>query len=171
MNLEPLIQTLETEVDIYKNFKEIEEGKTEVIVAGDLEKLDGILNTEEMLRMKLQGIEKKRIEIMKSLGLGNKTLLGVIETAEHKYKEKLSGIFKDLNFYIDALKQINDRNTKLVKARLEIIASVTKLFKEPKPGAKSGKNAGGSNEKIYGKNAKVLDQPDDFGTSVINKKI
>ena len=172
MNLASLIQTLETEVGIYKDFKELEEGKTAVIVEGDIEKLDEILNTEHMIHMKLQGVEKKRIETMRSLDLAGKTLVDVIEIASGKDKEKLSGILNDLNDYIDALRQINDHNTKLVKSRLEIIASVTKLFKEPKAAhaQTAGAKSAGS-EKIYGKNAKVLDQPGEYGTSVISKKI
>ena len=170
MNLASLIQILETEVGIYKDFKEIEEGKTAVIVEGDIEKLDEILNTEQMMHMKLQSIEKKRIEAMRVLGLAGKTLVDVIGLANGPDKEKLSEILDDLNNYIDALRQINDHNTKLVKSRLEIIASVTKLFKEPKAASTAGAKKAGS-EKIYGKNAKVLDQPEQYETSVISKKI
>jgi len=168
MNLDSLMQTLETEVGIYKDFKDIEEGKTAVIVEGDIEKLDDILNTEHMMHMKLQGVEKKRIETMRSLGLAGKTLVDVIALAAEKDKPRLNGILDDLNLYIDALRQINDHNTKLVRARLEIIETVTKIFHEPgaAPGAK---NAGG--EKIYGKNAKVFDQSGDYEASVISKKI
>ena len=169
MNFEPLIQTLETEVDIYKSFKEIEENKTAVIIEGDIEKLDGMLNAGHALHMKLQGVERKRMEAMKTLGLGDKTLIGVIELADGEAKEKLSKILDDLNYYIDALKHINDYNTKLVRSRLEIISSVTKLFNDPQKNEKAGKSK--VSEKIYGKNAKVLDQPNEFGASVINKKI
>jgi len=166
MNFEPLIQTLESEVEIYKTFKETEESKTAVIAEGNIEKLDEMLNIGHMLHMKLQNAEKKRIEAMGTLGLGGKTLAEVAEIAEGADKEKLSGILDDLNLYIDALKQINGYNTKLVKSRLDIISSVTKLMQEPQKGAK---NTG--SEKLYGKNAKVLDQPSGLGKSVINKKI
>ena len=168
MNLESLVQTLETEVGIYKDFKEIEEGKTAIIIEGDIDKLDETLNTEHMMHMKLQGIEKKRIETMRNLGLAGKTLVDVIELAKGKDKEKLTQILEDLNFYIDALKQINDQNTRLVKSRLEIISSVSKMFREPKSAGKA-KSAG--SEKTYGKNAKVTDHSGEFETSVINKKI
>jgi len=166
MNFAPLINTLETELEIYKNFEKIEEEKTSVITAGEIEKLDGILNTEQMLHMKLQDIEKKRIEAMRVLGLSGKTLSAVISLAEGQNKNILSGIFEDLNMCIDNLKKINEQNTKLVKARLEVIASVTKLFKDPGTNVKNG-----GNEKIYGKNAKVLEDPNEFEPSVIHKKI
>ena len=170
MNLDSLIQTLETEVGIYKDFKEIEEGKTAVIIEGDIEKLDEILNREHIMHMKLQSIEKKRIETMRGLGLAGKTLADVISVAQGRAKEKLSEILNELNDYIDDLKQINDHNTKLVKARLEIISNVSKMFREPAktPAAGARSPAG---EKIYGKNAKVTDQPGEFETAVISKKI
>ena len=166
MNFNSLINTLETELTVYKKFEEIEEEKTAVITAGDVEKLDGILNTEQMLHMKLQDTEKKRIEAMRVLGLGDKTLSGVIALADGKEKEKLSELFDGLNMCIGALRVINDRNTKLIKARLEVISSVTKLFKEPDKGAKNN-----GNEKIYGKNAKILDRTDELEQSVVHKKI
>jgi len=171
MNLASLIQILDTEVGIYKDFKEIEEGKTAVIIEGDIEKLDEILNTEHMMHMKLQSIEKKRIETMRALGLAGKTLVDVIELANEQDKVKLDQILDDLNNYIDALRQINDHNTRLVKSRLEIIASVTKLFKEPKAASAAAGVKNTASEKIYGKNAKVLDQAGEYETSVISKKI
>ena len=166
MNFGALISTLETELGVYKKFEEIEGEKTAVIIEGEIEKLDGILNVEQMLQMKLQDVEKKRINSMRTLGLGEKTLAAVIELADGEEKKKLSGLLEDLNICIDALKLINERNTKLVMARLDVISSVTKLFKEPGAGAK-----GSGNEKIYGKNAKVLDSSKEFEPSVIHKKI
>ncbi|MCL2097030.1 MAG: flagellar protein FlgN [Oscillospiraceae bacterium] len=178
MNLGTLIQTLEAEVGIYKDFKEIEEGKTAVIIDGDIEKLDEILNTEHMMHMKLQSVEKKRIETMKTLGLAGKTLAGVIELADGGEQKILSDILEGLISHTDALKQINDYNTKLVMSRLEVISSVTKLFGEASPGSPaSGAQRASktskieSGDKIYGRNAKVLEQPGKFGASVISKKI
>lgn len=173
MNFGALIKTLETEVDIYKNFTEIEGNKTVVIVNGDIEKLDEILNTEHMLHMKVQGMEKKRIEIMKSLNLDGKTLTDVIGLASGEEKEKLSEILEDLNVYTDSLRQINDYNVRLVKSRLDIISSVTQLYKDS-GGEKDAAPVVGRNkksDKIYGKNAKVLEQASEFEAPMINKKI
>ena len=171
MDFGALIRTLETEVDIYKEFTEIEKNKTDVIVKGDIEELDKILNTEQMLNMKAQSVEKKRLEIMKNLNLESKTLVDVIDLAEGNEKEKLSGILDSLHAYIDSLKQINGYNVKLVNSRLDIISSVTKMFKDPAPadGIAGGRN--NKSEKIYGKNAKAVDQTNDFEPPMIKKKI
>ena len=182
MDFGALIQTLENEVDIYKEFVEIEGNKSIVIANGEVERLDTILNTEHMLHMKAQAVEKKRMEIMKSLNLEEKTLINVIDIAEGEAeKEKLTEILDDLTAYTDSLKQINEYNIKLVKARLEIVSSVANLFKEP-AGAGGNNNANNSNisninvkksggEKIYGKNAKVVEQPGEYEPPMINKKI
>jgi len=167
MKFKNLIQTLETQINIYKEYIEIEKSKTNAVVNSDIIKLDGILSSEEILYMKSQSYEKKRINIMKSLNLENKTLLEVIDFAEGKEKDRLSEILEELSFYIDELKQVNECNKKLVKSRLDIISAITESFKDPE--GKSGKNGG--KIKYYGKNAKIAEQVERFDSSVIRKRI
>ena len=173
MNFKTLIQSLEAEVDIYKKFEEIEETKTSAIVSGDIEKLDEILNTEQMLHMKVQSLEKKRVETMRNLNLDGKTLIYVIELAEGEEKEKLSEIYDELNFYIDSIKQINEYNTKLVKSRLDIISVVTEYLKEP--AAKNPKNFGNfakiTGKLTYGKDAKISANTSDLEPAMIRKRV
>jgi len=172
MDFAALIKALEIEIDIYKDFTEIEGNKTAVIINGDIEELDRILNTEYMLNMKAQNVEKKRLEIMKNLSLEGQTLVSVIDMAEGNDKEKLSEILDNLHAYIDTLKQINGYNVKLVNSRLDIISAVKKMYKDPAPA--DGKTTAGMNnksEKIYGKNAKAVEQASDFDPPMIKKKI
>jgi acylphosphatase len=167
-----LIKTLGDEVEIYKSFAENEDGKTAVIASGDVEKLDDMLNTGHMLHMKIQSAEKKRLEIMKGLGLEGKKLSQIIDLAEGREKEKLAEILDDLNFYTDSLKKINDYNARLVKSRLSIISALSDAFAEPsgQPGAAGKKKPGGKNT-YYGKDAKVSETADGNDTPVLNKKI
>ena len=173
MNFKTLIQSLEAEVDIYKKFEEIEETKTSAIVSGDIEKLDEILNTEQMLHMKVQSIERKRIETMRNMNLDGKTLIYVIELAEGEEKEKLSEIFEELNFYIDSIKQINEYNTKLVKSRLDIISVVTEYLKEP--AIKSPQHAGHfskiAGKLTYGKDAKISSHASELEPAMVRKRV
>ena len=176
MNFKMLIQSLEAEVDIYKKFEEIEETKTSAIVNGDIEKLDEILTIEQMLHMKVQSLEKKRIETMRNLNLDGKTLIYVIELAEGAEKEKLTEIYEELNFYIDSIKQINEYNTKLVKSRLDIISVVTEYLREP--AYKAPKNIGsiGNFTKIagkltYGKDAKISTHANELEPAIIRKRV
>ena len=176
MDFGNLIKALEIETEIYKKFAEIENEKTAVILEGNIEKLDGILNAEQELHMKVQNVEKMRIAVIKSFGLGleNKTLLDIIGLSENKQKKRLSELFEDLNDCIGRIKQINEHNTMLVKSRLEIISAVNGLYLDPKTGAKV-KQAGGSpqgdNINIYGKDAKISRQPGDFERKVVRKRL
>ena len=176
MNFKALIQSLESEVDIYKKFEEIEETKTTAIVGGDIEKLDEILTVEQMLHMKVQSLEKKRIETMRTMNLDGKTLIYVIELAEGEEKEKLSEIYDELNFYIDSIKQINEYNTKLVKSRLDIISVVTEYLKEPAYKAPKSIGNMGTYAKItgrltYGKDAKVSNLANELEPAIIRKRV
>ena len=171
MDFVNLIKALETESDLYKKFTEVENEKTAVIVEGNIEKLDGILNLEQELHMKVQNIERTRIAVLKNLGLDNKKMLDIIELSEGGQKERLSGLFADLNEHISAVKKINEYNTKLVKSRLEIVSAINNMYINPEAGTKSRQTGAAKGEVIYGKDAKVSRQTDEFERAVVRKKL
>jgi cell division protein ZapA (FtsZ GTPase activity inhibitor) len=171
MDFGNLIKALETESEIYRKFKEVENEKTAVIVEGDIEKLDRILNIEQRLHMEAQNIEKMRAAALKNLGLDKKTMLDVIEMSEGGQKERLIKLFGDLNEHISAIKKINEYNTKLVKSRLEIISAVNNLYIDPETGAKAKQAGASKGEAIYGKDAKVLMQTGEYEPAVVRKKL
>ena len=171
MDFVNLIKALETEAELYKRFTEVENEKTAVIIEGNIEKLDGILNLEQELHMKVQNIEKTRVAVLKNLGLENKKMLDVIELSEGGQKEQLAKLFGDLNEHISTIKKINEYNTKLVKSRLEIISAVNNLYINPETGAKAKQTSGSKGEVIYGKDAKVSRQTGEFERAVIRKKL
>jgi len=171
MNFVNLINVLETEAGLYKKFTEVENEKTAVIIEGDIEKLDGILNLEQELHMKVQNIEKTRIAALKNMGLENKKMLDIIELSEGEQKERLEKVFGDLNEHISATKKINEHNTKLVKSRLEIISAVNNLYIDPETGTKSKPIRSSKGEVIYGKDAKISRQTGEFERAVVRKKL
>ena len=171
MDFVNLIKALETEAELYKKFTEVENEKTAVIIEGDIEKLDGILNTEQELHMKVQNVEKSRVAALKTLGLENKKMLDVIELSEGAQRERLAKLFGDLNEHISAIKKINEHNTKLVKSRLEIISAVNNLYMDPATGAKQKQPGRTKGEAIYGKDAKVVRQSEEFERAVVRKKL
>lgn len=172
MDFGNLIKALEIELEIYKKFAEVEDEKTAVIIEGNIEKLDAILNVEQGFNMKVQNIEKTRIAAVKNLGLEKKTLPDIIDMSEGGQKETLSRLFNELNNHISAIKRINAYNTKLVKSRLEIIAAVNSLYIDPETGTKV-KRAGSSpgEAAIYGKDAKITSQTGSFERAVVRKKL
>jgi flagellar biosynthesis/type III secretory pathway chaperone len=172
MDFENLITVLEAETEIYRQFMEIENEKTAVIIEGDINKLDGILNTEQGLHMKVQNIERTRAAALRNLGLGKKTLVDVIEMSGGEQKAKLEKLFGDLNGHINTIKKINEHNTKLVKSRLEIISAVNNLYIHPETGVGAKQQAGASKgEAMYGKDAKISRQEADYERAVVRKKL
>ena len=170
MDFGNLIKALEAESEIYKKFAEVEDEKTAVIVEGNIEKLDGILNAEQELHMKVQNIEKTRLTAIRNLGLDRKTLIDVIELSQGDQKEELAKQFDHLNHYISEIKRINEYNTKLVKSRLEIISAVNSLYMDPEAKQPAG-SAPRDNTAVYGKDAKVSQQPGNFERAVVRKKL
>ena len=171
MDFKDLIKVLEAETEIYKSFAETENEKTGVIIEGDVEKLDAILILEQELYMKVQSIEKARMGVIKNLGLEKNTLVDVIALSGGSQKVRLAELFDELNNNISAIKQLNEYNTRLVKSRLEIISDMTRLYEYPgakKPGGSSGSTKG---EATYGKDAKVMRQPESFERAVVRKKM
>ena len=172
MNLEILIKTLEAEVEVYNELVRVETDKTNIIVEGNIEKLDKIMNSEQVITMKINGLEKKRMGIMDGLGLHNKTLREVIAIAKNdgnKTRGRLFKIYKDLKESTDKIKQINEQNQILIKSRLKVITDFTDYVQSavsPNTGniSKAGKMA------TYDKNAKVVQQTQQNNETTIRRK-
>ena len=171
MNFEALIKTLELEAAIYRELLQAEKEKTDILTEGNVDKLEKIMNTEQAINMKINGIEKKRIGIMDGLGLHDKTLREVIAIAqndENKTRGRLFKLYKDLKECTDQIKEVNEQNKILINARLNVITGFTDYLN----GASSKINKKGKLESIktYDKNAKVVPQTQKNSDSTIKKK-
>ena len=171
MDFGNLIKVLENETEIYKNIMETENEKTAVIIEGDVEKLDGILNVEQGLHMKARNIEKSRIAALKVLELEQKSLPDVIALSESGQKEKLMKLFGELNGYVSTIKKINEHNIKMVKSRLEIISAVNNMYIDPKTGTKATHAGSSKGETMYGKDAKISQKTNEFERATVRKKL
>lgn len=171
MNFEALINTLEAEIEIYNELLQVEKDKTNIIIEGNIEKLDKIMNTEQVLTMKINALEKKRMGIMDGLGLHTETLREVIAIAkndESKARARLFKIYKDLKECTDQIKEVNGNNSILINSRLEVITGFTDYLRSGiQPKIQKGKI-----EKMntYDKNAKIVPQVSKSTESTIRKK-
>lgn len=125
MNYEPLIKTLTDELDIYSEVLELEKKKTVAIVDGDVESLDSTLATEQILSMKINNAEKRRMGVIDGLGLNSKTLLDVVKSANNPDKTKLFRLRQKLIEIIKTIKEINEYNAILIKSRLGVMTDIT----------------------------------------------
>ena len=172
MDFANLIKALEAEAEVYRQFVETGNEKTAVIGEGDIERLDDILVAEQGLHMRAQNADKARQALLKQLGIEGRTLADVIELSVGGQKSELMRLCGDLNESISELQKINAYNTQLVKSRLEIISAVDSLYLDAETGAKAKRRTGASKgEAMYGRDAKVSQQGDDFGRTVVRKKL
>jgi flagellar biosynthesis/type III secretory pathway chaperone len=171
MNFEALIKTLEAQIVIYNELLQVQIDKTSIIIEGNVEKLDKVMNTEQVITMIINALEKKRMGIMDGLGLSNKTLRDVIAIAkndESKARARLFKIYKDLKECTDQIKEVNEHNSILLKARLEVITGFTDYMQSGiQPKINKGKI-----EKMntYDKNAKIIPQSSRITESTIKKR-
>lgn len=127
--IEELIDTLGKEAELYNDLIEIAENKTRVIVSNDLVALQEITIKEQFMVEKINGLDKKREEIVKNIGIVvNKdpstiNIKYVIEMMEKQPTEKkhLCEVHDFLKKTIRRLVDINNHNKSLIQQSLEMI--------------------------------------------------
>jgi flagellar biosynthesis/type III secretory pathway chaperone len=127
--LENLINVLNSENDEYKKLVVLADNKTSVIVAGDIDGLNAIMEDEQAIVGTINKKEKLRNSILadianvvnrdvKTLKLGD--LIKMLEKVP-KQQELLKNAQSSLRGTIDSLKKINDKNQLLLSDKLEMV--------------------------------------------------
>lgn len=127
--MEELITTLKQEYTIYKELLPIEENKTKVIVSNNLKDLQEITEEEQTVVDKINGLERKRAEILANIGTvinrdsATLHIQNIIELLEKQPKEQkqLSDIHDNLKKLVQRLMEINNHNNSLIQQSLEMI--------------------------------------------------
>ena len=117
--LENLIDVLDSENTEYDRLVTLAESKTSAIVAGDIENLGKIMEEEQEIVGKIQGMEKQRVnrdvETLKLIDL-----IQMLESMPDQ-KQKLEGVQKSLRMTIDKLRETNGKNQMLLSERLDMV--------------------------------------------------
>lgn len=121
--MEKLIEILEESSDLYKKFLELEYQKYDVVLKNDIETLDDIVSKEQVFYLKMRGLEQKREKLMDSMGMKNKTLKEIIDSADDN-KTMLHEKYDDLNSLISEVKRISSMCKTLIEVRLHRIDNV-----------------------------------------------
>ena len=121
--MEKLIEILEESSDLYKKFLELEYQKYDVVLKNDIETLDDIVSKEQVFYLKMRGLEQKREKLMDSMGMKNKTLKEIIDSADDN-KTVLHEKYNDLNSLISEVKKISSMCKTLIEVRLHRIDNV-----------------------------------------------
>ena len=150
--MEELIATLRQEQAAYQELLPVVEKKTQAIIANDLKQVQDITEIEQSAIGKISGLEQKRTEIMKNIGvvLNKKvtdlTLPNLIKLLDRQPQEqqKLGEIHKELTVLLKRLSEVNGHNKNLIEQALEMISYNIKLLQSTRivPGNNYTRNAG-----------------------------
>ncbi|GLC87834.1 flagellar protein FlgN [Lysinibacillus piscis] len=129
MSVETICSTLEKLERMHKSLLELALKKTEIIKIGDIEALDQMLKDEQAHVAAIDKLEQQRQQQVTDYLVANgfaatdkMTVADVIEAAKQPAdKEVLSAVRQRLLQLIQALKQQNDLNQKLVFQSLQVV--------------------------------------------------
>ena len=127
--MENLIDVLDGENTEYEKLVTLSESKTSVIVAGDIENLGKIMEEEQEIVGRIQGMEKKRNRFLADIAnvvnrdVESLKLIDLIQMLESMpdQKQKLEDVQTDLRKTIDKLRETNGKNQLLLSERLDMV--------------------------------------------------
>lgn len=148
-----LNELLEESAEIYKNFLELEYKKYDAVIKDDIVTLNDIVSKEQVIYLKIRGLEQKREKLIDSMGMSGKTLKEIIDTSVDE-KNILIEEYDKLNNILYELKKITDRCKTLLEVRLHRIDKAMSQL--------------GEKENIY---TRVEDKNTNGKSLIISKKI
>lgn len=127
--MENLINVLDGENTEYEKLVTLSENKTSVIVAGDIENLGKIMEEEQEIVGRIQGMEKKRDKFLADIAdvvnrdVETLKLIDLIQMLESMPDQQrmLMDVQKRLRGTIDKLKETNGKNQMLLAERLDMV--------------------------------------------------
>lgn len=127
--MENLIDVLDRENAAYERVAVLAESKTSAIVAGDIENLGKIMEEEQEIVGKIQGMEKQRDKFLADIAnVVNKdvetlkltNLVQMLESIPDQ-QQKLIAVHERLKKTTQSLSELNDRNQMLIADKLEMV--------------------------------------------------
>ncbi len=127
--MENLIDVLDRENAAYERVAVLAESKTSAIVAGDIENLGKIMEEEQEIVGKIQGMEKQRDKFLADIAnvvnrdVETLKLIDLIQMLDKMpdQQQKLETVQKRLGATITSLREVNDKNQMLLTDRLEMV--------------------------------------------------
>ena len=122
-----LCDILHKECVLHVKLLEMENTKTEILVKGDVERLDALMKSEQPLVMECSYLERRRQELQESMNLSG-TLREIVLGCETQEKKELSQTMDDLSTVIMKLKKVNGTNMAIVSSRMETIEQISSVL-------------------------------------------
>lgn len=103
--------------------------KKDIIVIGDIQRLDEIVKQEQPIIMKMESMDNKRQTILKKIKLENLSMSEIINNyIEIQYKKDFEDAYEKLNETINSVKKAIFINQRLLKQRLSVVDTVLKTL-------------------------------------------
>lgn len=118
--MENLMDILKESADLYKNFLELGYKKYDTIIKDDLRALDDIVSKEQVLYLKMRGLDQKREKLLDSMGMRGMTLKEIIDSANSD-KNVLLKEYDELKNIISEVKKISSLCKTIIDVRLRRI--------------------------------------------------
>lgn len=116
--LDNLYDVLKEQLDLYKEFLEVEQEKYDIILADDIKRLDEIVTEEQVFFLKSRGLDQKRERLLKELGFGGKTLKQLIDLVDESDKDRFRKMHNEIFNVLQNFKEKNNQCQDLVQVRL-----------------------------------------------------
>lgn len=134
--METLVDVLEQENAAYEKLLVLSEEKTPVIIKGNIEKLQAIIDKEQPIIETVQRLEKKRAEVINDIAIVlNKdvesiNVKAIIETLKKQPEEQsqLAEVHDKLSDTLKKMSAINENNKMLLEQSLEMIDFEINLY-------------------------------------------
>src|SRR5659263_758723 len=119
--LKRLSYLLDRQLEIQNKLLELENEKTTVLLKGDIEQLDNIVNLEQPLIMNSNNFERQRECLQSKIDLEDVTLREIISKHPSFNNNLLETQYTQLKNIIAEIKKINSTNQKILNSRLSVI--------------------------------------------------
>lgn len=119
--LKRLSDLLDRQLEIQNKLLELENEKTTVLLKGDIEQLDNIVNLEQPLIMNSNNFERQRECLQSKMDLEDVTLREIISKHPNFNNNLLETQYTQLKNIIAEIKKINSTNQKILNSRLSVI--------------------------------------------------
>ncbi len=149
--LQPLLEVMIQEKDIYRNLLELSVQKRVVLIQNDVPALEGIVQREKGLVQTTRELETQRQKLMDGIaadldiGSEDTTLTRVVEVCEEPLKGEFISLKEELRGVVAELSQSNDTNKKLIQTHLDYTSFCIRLLTDAGEG-QTYNNKGATNE-------------------------
>ena len=116
--LEDFITVIKDLTDVAGHISRIEENKAQAASLKRHELLDGYIQKEQALILKLRGLEQHRIRLAKSLGWDSLTFRQILEKAPAEERQMLAPLFQELDGQLSHLKGAKEAAEKIINVRI-----------------------------------------------------